>query len=306
MVDWDKHYATRAGRMAASEIRELLKLLDQPDVISFAGGIPDPELFPRAAIAAAYRRILGDPVRGAAALQYSASEGYLPLREWIAGYMAGLGIACDADHVVITSGAQQALDFIAKLFVSPGDTVLVARPTYLGALQALSGYEPVYGTLPQRGDNRPARPTGRGGRGGWPRRRRGCRRRPRGHAPGPACSSGSPCPPRSTPPGCCSAPSPRRASRSCRAAPSMPTARAPTPCASISRSPTRRGSRTASRASAHCCGATEARSASSGAAFRWSWRKPPPPPRLSRRSARGRSADARHARESAAASAPPR
>src|SRR5260221_8599069 len=156
MVDWDKHYATRAGRMAASEIRGLLKLLDQPAVISFAGGIPDPELFPRAAIAAAYRRILGDPVRGAAALQYSASEGYLPLREWIAGYMAGLGIACDADHVVITSGAQQALDFIAKLFVSPGDTVLVARPTYLGALQALSGYEPVYGPLPQRSDNRPA------------------------------------------------------------------------------------------------------------------------------------------------------
>jgi len=155
MVDWDRHYATRAGRMAASEIRELLKLLDQPDVISFAGGIPDPALFPRAAIAAAYRRILGDPVRGAAALQYSASEGYLPLRAWIAGYMAELGVACGADHILITSGAQQALDFIAKLFVSPGDAVLVARPTYLGALQALSAYEPVFATLPQRGDNRP-------------------------------------------------------------------------------------------------------------------------------------------------------
>ncbi len=156
MVDWEKHYATRAGRMAASEIRELLKLLDQPDVISFAGGIPDPALFPRDAIAAAYRRILGDPARGAAALQYSASEGYRPLREWIAGYMAGLGVACGADRILITSGAQQALDFIAKLFVSPGDEVLVARPTYLGALQALSAYEPVFGTLPQRGDNRPA------------------------------------------------------------------------------------------------------------------------------------------------------
>src|SRR5258707_3752861 len=161
MVDWERHYATRAGRMAASEIRELLKLLDQPDVISFAGGIPDPALFPRDAIAAAYQRILGDPARGAAALQYAASEGYRPLREWIAGYMAGLGVACGADHILITSGAQQALDFIAKLFVSPGDDVLVARPTYLGALQALSAYEPVYGTLPQRGDNRPA-----GGAGG--------------------------------------------------------------------------------------------------------------------------------------------
>lgn len=162
MVDWDKHYATRAGRMAASEIRELLKVLDQPDVISFAGGIPDPALFPRATIAAAYQRILGDPTRGAAALQYSASEGYRPLRDWIAGYMAGLGVACEAEHILITSGAQQALDFIAKLFVSPGDDVLVARPTYLGALQALSAYEPVYGTLPQRGDNRPA--SGAGGK----------------------------------------------------------------------------------------------------------------------------------------------
>jgi DNA-binding transcriptional MocR family regulator len=156
MVDWDRHYATRAGRMVASEIRELLKLLDQPDVISFAGGIPDPALFPRDAIAAAHHRILADPVRGAAALQYSASEGYRPLREWIAGYMGGLGVPCGADHIMVTSGAQQALDFIAKLFVSPGDEVLVARPTYLGALQALSAYEPVYGTLPQRGDNRPA------------------------------------------------------------------------------------------------------------------------------------------------------
>src|SRR5258707_12277053 len=70
--------------------------------------------------------------------------------------MTGLGLAFGADHFLITSGAQQALDFIAKLFVSPGDEVLVARPTYLGALQALSAYEPVYGTLPQRGDNRPA------------------------------------------------------------------------------------------------------------------------------------------------------
>ena len=156
MVDWDRHYATRAGRMAASEIRELLKLLDQPDVISFAGGIPDPALFPRAAIAASYQRILGDPQRGTAALQYSASEGYGPLRQWIAQYMAGLGVPCSADHILITSGAQQALDFIAKLFVSAGDEVLVARPTYLGALQALGAYEPVYGRLPRRGDNRPA------------------------------------------------------------------------------------------------------------------------------------------------------
>ena len=158
MVDWTGHYARRASRMVASEIRELLKLLDQPDIISFAGGIPDPALFPRAAIAAAHRRILDDPARASVALQYSASEGYAPLRQWIADYMRGLGTDCSADHILVTSGSQQALDFIAKLFVSPGDAVLVARPTYLGALQAMSAYEPAYGPLPRRGDNRAALP----------------------------------------------------------------------------------------------------------------------------------------------------
>ena len=157
MVAWERHYATRARRMAASEIRELLKLLDRPEVISFAGGIPDPALFPCDAIAAAYGRILGDPKRASVALQYSVSEGYLPLRQWIAAYLGGLGIACSAEHILVTSGAQQALDFIGKLFISPGDTVVVARPTYLGALQAMSAYEPVFAALPRRGDNRRTR-----------------------------------------------------------------------------------------------------------------------------------------------------
>jgi len=150
MIDWTSRYATRASRMAASEIRELLKLLDKPDVISFAGGIPDPALFPMEAIRKAHRRALADPL----SLQYSASEGHKPLREWIAGYMAGLGVSCAAEHVLITSGSQQALDFIGKLFVSPGDEVLVSRPTYLGALQAMSAYEAKFTALPRRGDNR--------------------------------------------------------------------------------------------------------------------------------------------------------
>jgi DNA-binding transcriptional MocR family regulator len=154
MIAWESHFASRASRMAASEIRELLKLVDDPEVISFAGGIPDPALFSAAALAAAHRRILEDPRRAAQALQYSISEGYPPLRHWIAGHMASLGVACGPEHILITSGAQQALDFIAKLFVSPGDEVLVARPTYLGALQALGAYEPVWGALPRRGDNR--------------------------------------------------------------------------------------------------------------------------------------------------------
>ena len=155
MIDWDRRYAARARGMVASEIRELLKLLDQPDIISFAGGIPDPALFPVQAIESAHRRILGDPARAAVALQYSPSEGYRPLRQWIADYMTTLAAPCTAEHILITSGSQQALDFIAKLFIGAGDTVLVARPTYLGALQAMSAYEPSYAPLPRRGDNHP-------------------------------------------------------------------------------------------------------------------------------------------------------
>jgi DNA-binding transcriptional MocR family regulator len=141
MIDWDTQFANRASRMTASEIRELLKLLDQPDIISFAGGIPDPSLFPQAEIAESYQTILSDPNRAVAALQYSVSEGYPPLREWLAGYMGTLGVACGPDNIIITNGSQQALDFLGKLFIDPGDRVLVAKPTYLGALQAFNTYD---------------------------------------------------------------------------------------------------------------------------------------------------------------------
>lgn len=143
-MDWDRHYAPRSARMTASEIRELLKLLDQPDIISFAGGIPDPALFPTDAIRAAYDRILADPVLSRQALQYSVSEGYQPLRQWIGEYLGSMGAPTLADSVLITNGSQQGLDFLGKLFVGPGDTVVVARPTYLGMLQAFSAYEPTY------------------------------------------------------------------------------------------------------------------------------------------------------------------
>jgi len=153
-TDWSRHFATRAERMHGSEIRELLKLLDQPDIISFAGGIPDPKLFPREEIARAAQSIFGDPIKSATALQYSVSEGYLPLREWLAAYMGKIGVTCTAENILITNGSQQALDFIGKLFISPGDTVLVAWPTYLGALQAFNAYEPNYDVLPGPGSNR--------------------------------------------------------------------------------------------------------------------------------------------------------
>ncbi|MET0575147.1 MAG: PLP-dependent aminotransferase family protein [Mesorhizobium sp.] len=152
MSDWDEKFATRATRMRASEIRELLKLLDQPDIISFAGGIPDPKLFPDKAFGEAYGELLAGPGAGQA-LQYSVSEGYLPLREWIAAHMADIGIACGPDNILITSGSQQALDYLGKLLISPGDTALVTRPTYLGALQAFSAYEPRYDRLAPEGSN---------------------------------------------------------------------------------------------------------------------------------------------------------
>jgi DNA-binding transcriptional MocR family regulator len=132
--------------MKASEIRELLKLLDQPDIISFAGGIPDPALFPTQAFQDAYTQTLTGP-KATAALQYSVSEGYLPLRQWIAAEMAKIGIPCDADNILITSGSQQAIDYLGKMMVSPGDTILLGWPTYLGALGAFNAYEPTYDRL---------------------------------------------------------------------------------------------------------------------------------------------------------------
>ena len=155
-AEWEPRYASRAERMRASEIRELLKLLDKPGIISFAGGIPDPALFPVKEAQAAYTAVLGDAKLAGSALQYSVSEGYLPLRQWIVRHMGSLGVACDEDNVVVTSGSQQALEFLGRLLLSPGDTALVMAPTYLGALQAFSASEPRYDELrPEDGNRTP-------------------------------------------------------------------------------------------------------------------------------------------------------
>ncbi len=153
-MQWNNVLATRTARMKASEIRELLKLLDQPDIISFAGGTPDPALFPTEAFRDAFTAALtGD--KAGAALQYSVSEGHRPLRDWIAAEMAKIGVPCGAENILITSGSQQALDYLGKLMISPGDTVLVGWPTYLGALGAFNAYEPCYDRL-DPSTNRPA------------------------------------------------------------------------------------------------------------------------------------------------------
>lgn len=131
--------AQRAEKMNPSVIREILKVTEQPGIISFAGGLPSPKTFPVAEFAQACARVLGSDGQGA--LQYAASEGYAPLREWVA---ASLPWKVDPAQVLITTGSQQALDLIAKILIDKGSRVLVETPTYLGALQAFTPMEPEF------------------------------------------------------------------------------------------------------------------------------------------------------------------
>jgi 2-aminoadipate transaminase len=143
---WQQRYAQRTQRMTSSAIRELLKLTSRPDIISFAGGLPAPELFPVEAVRAAVDRVLTH--HGSAALQYSTTEGYAPLRELIAVNMARYGIVVAVEDILITTGSQQALDLIGKVLINPGDRILTETPTYLGALQAFTMYGADYVTVP--------------------------------------------------------------------------------------------------------------------------------------------------------------
>ena len=117
-----------------------------PALGSIPGGIPDPALFPVEAFSKAFANALTGG-RQEAALQYSVSEGYLPLRKWIVGEMARVGVVCATDNILITSGSQQALDYLGKLMLTAGDTALVGWPTYMGALGAFNAYEPNYDRL---------------------------------------------------------------------------------------------------------------------------------------------------------------
>ena len=143
---WSDRFAQRTQRMTSSVIRELLKLTEKPDVISFAGGLPAPEVFPYTEIEAATERVLREHAK--TALQYAATEGYLPLRELLVRHMSRYGIKVKPANVMITSGSQQGLDLIGKLFINPGDRILTESPTYLGALQAWSAYQADYLTVP--------------------------------------------------------------------------------------------------------------------------------------------------------------
>jgi 2-aminoadipate transaminase len=136
--------------MHATDIREILKVTAMPDVISLAGGLPAPEVFPVEEFRRAFDRVLD--ARGATALQYSSSEGYRPLREFLAERLGRFGTRCTADNVLITSGSQQALDLIGKIFLNPGDKILIEKPSYLGAIQAFDSYQANYVIVPMDED----------------------------------------------------------------------------------------------------------------------------------------------------------
>ncbi len=145
-LDWSARFARRTRRMTSSAVRELLKVTERPEVISFAGGLPAPEAFPVEEVAEAAARILRDA--GPRALQYGPTEGYGPLREWVADQMRAAGVPLATDQVLITTGSQQTLDLLGKVFVDMGDKVLVESPTYLAALQAWNLYGARYLVAP--------------------------------------------------------------------------------------------------------------------------------------------------------------
>jgi len=140
-MNWKEMFSQRSNSMKPSTVREILKLTQQADIISFAGGLPSPTLFPIDQIQDATNKVLEN--YGAKALQYSTTEGYPLLREWIASRMPNTS----AENVQILSGSQQGLDLVGKCFLDKGDTVAVASPTYMGALRAFDAYEVNYASI---------------------------------------------------------------------------------------------------------------------------------------------------------------
>ncbi|NYT62943.1 PLP-dependent aminotransferase family protein [Alcaligenaceae bacterium] len=140
-------FSQRAQKLTSSTIREILKVTERPEIISFAGGLPAPKGFPVDTISAAFDHVL--ETNGESALQYGPTEGYAPLRAWVAEDLKRVGAHdISPDEVLIVSGSQQALDMLGKLFIDPGSKVLVEAPSYLGALQSFSLFEPEYVSVP--------------------------------------------------------------------------------------------------------------------------------------------------------------
>jgi 2-aminoadipate transaminase len=145
-TNWDEHFAERAKLMAGSIIRDLLKLALQPDIISFAGGMPASELFLIREFEEACQYVLTHD--GVRALQYGTTEGYPPLKQYLVEKMQKYGVPAEQENILIITGSQQALDLIGKIFVNPGDVILTEGPTFLGALQSFRAYQPRFVTVP--------------------------------------------------------------------------------------------------------------------------------------------------------------
>ena len=143
---WEHRYSQRTQRMKASAIRELLKVAEQPEMISFGGGFPAPDVFPIKEFEKACSYVLQH--KGAEALQYGGTDGYVPLREMIGRHSNRVGINVNIENILITTGSQQALDLLGKIFINRGDRILVESPTYLGALQAWNAYGAEYVPVP--------------------------------------------------------------------------------------------------------------------------------------------------------------
>lgn len=149
-MNWDTLFAARTQQMKRSTVREILKLTAQPEVISFAGGLPAPELFPIERIREATDTVLAE--RGQEVLQYSTTEGMPELRSLIAGRLSGGGLTVDPDNILITSGSQQAVDMIARILLDEGDRVIVENPTYVGMMTSWRPFHLNFSAVPTDND----------------------------------------------------------------------------------------------------------------------------------------------------------
>ncbi|NVK20396.1 MAG: PLP-dependent aminotransferase family protein [Methylocystaceae bacterium] len=146
-MTWNDKFSADASSIDASEIRELLKILSDPEILSFAGGIPDPALFPMDQVRAFRERMVDQPAQDRQLMQYSQTEGYDPLRSWVANTNSSEYTTVLKENVLITNGAQQSLTLLASALIDAGTPIAVANPTYLGALQVFGCRRPKYITI---------------------------------------------------------------------------------------------------------------------------------------------------------------
>ncbi len=150
MVNFEEKFSERASKMKRSEIRELLKLIQKPDIISFAGGLPNPKAFPVEETRKIINELLDE--KGEKVLQYGSTEGIGPLRKELANMMSERGMDVDHENILVTHGSQQGLDLLSKVMLDPDDTIIVGSPTYLGATGAFRAFEANMETVPVRDD----------------------------------------------------------------------------------------------------------------------------------------------------------